>query len=103
MVRTISRESQSPGYHKQLYSTVPGLWSRGDTQQPTLILQVGEDTPRSFVFNEVGEEACGFREVLGGLVWNGERELELVFILDGLYENYALFIARFVRKLTNSE
>ena len=53
--------------------------------------------------DEVGEEACRFREVLGGLVWNGECEFELVFILDGLYENCALFVARFVRRLTNSE
>jgi hypothetical protein len=55
------------------------------------------------VGDEVGEEACGFREVLGGLVWNCERELELVFILDGLYENCALFIARLVRMLKNLE
>ena len=53
--------------------------------------------------DEVGKEARGFREVLGGLVWNGERELEFVYILDGLYENYTLFIARFVRRLANSE
>lgn len=53
--------------------------------------------------NEVGEEACGFREVLGGLVWYSECEFELVFILDGLYENCALFIPRFVRRLGSSE
>lgn len=53
--------------------------------------------------DEVCEESCGFREVLGGLVWNGEREVELVFILDCLYENGALSVARFVRKLTNSK
>lgn len=51
--------------------------------------------------NEVGEKASGFREVLGGLIWDGEREFELVFILDGLYENGALFIPHFVRGLGN--
>lgn len=44
------------------------------------------------MLDELGEKACGFREVLGGLVRNGERELELVFILDGLDENGALSI-----------
>ena len=43
--------------------------------------------------NKVGEETCRFREVLGGLVWDGEHELEPIFILDGLDENGALFIA----------
>ena len=53
--------------------------------------------------DEVGEETCGFREVLGGLVWYGEREVELVFVLDCLYEDCALSIPRFIRRLTNSE
>jgi len=53
--------------------------------------------------NEVGEETCRFREVLGGLVWDSEHELEPIFILDGLDENGALFIPRFVRKLGSSE
>ena len=48
--------------------------------------------------NEVGEEARGFREVLGGLVWDSERDFELVFILDGLYKDGALIIPRSVRK-----
>ena len=82
-----------------MYSTVPGLRSRGDTQQPGFILQVGKDTPGSFVCNEVGEEARGFREVLRGLVRDSEREFELVFILDGLYEDGALVIPRSVRKV----
>ena len=64
---------------------------------------MGEDTPRSFVFNEVGEEACGFREVLGGLVWDSEREFELVIILDGLCKDGALIIPRSVRKVGELE
>lgn len=51
--------------------------------------------------NEVGEEACGLREVLRGLVWNGECELEFIFILDRLYENCALVVPRSVRNLKN--
>lgn len=51
--------------------------------------------------NEVGEKACGFREVLGRLVWDGECEPKAVFILDGLYENSALDVPCSVRKAKN--
>lgn len=53
--------------------------------------------------NEVCEEACGFREVLGGLVGNDECEIKLVFILDGFYENNALLILRSIKRSENSE
>lgn len=49
--------------------------------------------------NEVGEKACGFREVLGRLVWDGECECEVVFILNRLYENSALFVHYSVRNV----
>lgn len=86
--------SKPSGNREQLYSTVPGLWSRRDTEQPTLILQIGEDTPGSFVRNEVGKETCRFREVLGGLVWDGEYKVKVIFILDRLDENSALVAPR---------
>lgn len=53
--------------------------------------------------DEVGEKACGFREVLGGLVWDSEHEFELVFILDGLYKDGALIIPPPSERLGNSE
>jgi hypothetical protein len=58
------------------------------------MLQVGEDAPRSFMSNEVAEEVCGFREVLGRLMLNGKCEFELIFIFDCLYEDGALFTPR---------
>ena len=102
-IRTIPRACQSPGNLKHLYATVPGSRSRGDIQQPTLILQVGEDAPRSFMSNEVAEEVCRFREVLGRLMLNGKCEFELIFIFDCLYEDGALLTPRLVRRLRNSE
>ena len=48
--------------------------------------------------DEVGEEVCGFREVLSGLVWDGECEFNLVFFLDRPYENGALVVPRMVKR-----
>jgi len=47
----------------------------------------------------MGEETCGFREVLGGLVWDSGHEFELVSVLDCLYKDGALIILRSVRKV----
>ena len=82
--------SKPPGNREQLHSAIPGLWPRGDTQQQTLILQVGENAPRPFMCNEVGKEICWFREVLERLVRDGKCELKLIVIPDCLYEYGAL-------------
>jgi hypothetical protein len=49
--------------------------------------------------NEVGEKTCGFREILGGLGWDDEREPKLVLVLDRLYENSTLAVPYSIRGL----